>query len=79
MLVVDSPGLVRRQGVPLGAGAKRALVVLAGMVVLLATGAVQPVVAGLLAAGAIIVLRVLTDRSGLSRDLVDDGRAGRRA
>ena len=43
VLVVDAPELVRRQAVPLGAGAKRALVVLAGMVVLLATGAVPPV------------------------------------
>src|SRR6185503_18982713 len=49
----------RRQGVPLGAGAKRALAVLAGMVILLATGAVPPVAAGLFAAGAIVLLRVL--------------------
>jgi di/tricarboxylate transporter len=46
--------------VPLGLGAKRALFVLAAMVVLLATGAVPPAVAGLLAAGAIVVGRVLT-------------------
>jgi di/tricarboxylate transporter len=59
VLVVDSPALVRQQGVPLGAGAKRAIAVLIGMVILLATGAVQPVVAGLLAAGAIIILQVL--------------------
>ena len=59
VLVVDRPQLVRRQ-VPLGPGAKRALVVLAAMVVLLATGAVPPAVAGLLAAGAIVVGRVLT-------------------
>jgi len=59
VLVVDKPQLVRRQ-VPLGPGAKRALVVLAAMVVLLATGAVPPAVAGLLAAGAIVVGRVLT-------------------
>jgi di/tricarboxylate transporter len=59
VLVVDDPQLVRRQ-VPLGPGAKRALVVLAAMVVLLATGAVPPAVAGLLAAGAIVVGRVLT-------------------
>jgi hypothetical protein len=64
VLVVDSPELVRRQGVPLGAGAKRALAVLAGMVLLLATGAVEPVVAGLLAAGAIVLFRVLdTDQA----------------
>jgi di/tricarboxylate transporter len=59
VLVVDDPGLLRRQ-VPLGSGARRALVVLAAMVVLLATGAVPPAVAGLLAAGAIVVGRVLT-------------------
>jgi di/tricarboxylate transporter len=45
---------------PLGPGAKRALAVLAVMVVLLATGAVPPAVAGLLAAGALVVSRVLT-------------------
>jgi di/tricarboxylate transporter len=50
VLVVDEPAVVRRQ-VPLGPGAKRALVILAAMVVLLATGAVPPAVAGLLAAG----------------------------
>jgi di/tricarboxylate transporter len=59
VLVVDEPELVRRQ-VPLGPGAKRALVVLASMVVLLATGAVPPAVAGLLAAGAIVIGRVRT-------------------
>jgi len=59
VLVVDPPELVRR-AVPLGAGAKSALAVLAAMVVLLATGAVPPAVAGLLAACAMIVLRVLT-------------------
>ena len=60
MLVVDPPELVRRQAVPLGAGAKRAIAVLAAMVVLLATGAVPAAVAGLLAAGALVVLGVLT-------------------
>ena len=59
VLVVDAPELVRRQGVPLGAGAKRAIAVLTGMVILLATGAVPPVAAGLFAAGAIVLLRVL--------------------
>ena len=60
LLVVDEPRMVRRQAVPFGPGAKRTLVVLAAMVVLLATGAVPPAVAGLLAAGAIVVSRVLT-------------------
>jgi di/tricarboxylate transporter len=59
VLVVDQPEVVRRQ-VPLGPGAKRALVVLGAMVILLATGAVPPAVAGLLAAGAIVLGRVLT-------------------
>src|SRR5262249_60718815 len=49
VLVVDEPQLIRRQ-VPLGPGAKRALVVLAAVVVLVATGALPPAVAGLLAA-----------------------------
>ena len=56
VLVVDSPELVRRQAVPMGAGARQAIAVLVAMVVLLATGAVPPVVAGLLAAGAMILL-----------------------
>ena len=60
VLVVDQPSLVRRQAVPLGPGAKRALIVLAGMVILLVTGLVPPAVAGLLAAGAIILSGVLT-------------------
>ena len=60
VLVVDAPESVRRQAVPLGPGARRALLVLAGMVALLATGAVPPAVAGLLAAGAIVVMGVLS-------------------
>jgi di/tricarboxylate transporter len=60
VLVVDAPERVRRQAVRLGPGAKRALVVVAAMVVLLATGAVPPAVAGLLAAGPIVLLGVLT-------------------
>ena len=60
VLIVDAPARVRRQAVPLGPGAKRALAVLAGMVVLLATGAVPPAVAGLLAACALVLLGVLT-------------------
>jgi di/tricarboxylate transporter len=60
VLVVDPPALVRRQAVPLGEGAKRALAILAAMVVLLATGAVPAAVAGLLAASAVVVLGLLT-------------------
>jgi di/tricarboxylate transporter len=60
VLVIDHPALIRRQAVPLGPGAKRALVALLAMVILLATGAVPPAVAGLLAAGALVVSRVLS-------------------
>src|SRR5581483_4102591 len=60
VLVVDPPERVRRQIVPMGPGARPAIAILAAMVVLLATGAVPPAVAGLLAAGAMILLRVLT-------------------
>jgi di/tricarboxylate transporter len=60
VLVVDSPELIRRQAVPLGPGARRATAVLAAMVVLLATGLVPAAVAGLLAAGAMIVTGVVS-------------------
>ena len=60
VLVVNSPDLVRRQAVPMGAGARQVIAVLVVMVVLLATGAVPAVIAGLLAAGAIVLLGVLT-------------------
>jgi di/tricarboxylate transporter len=49
-----------RRSVPLGVGAKRALVVLGAMVVLLATGAIPAAAAGLLAAGALVLLGVLS-------------------
>ena len=58
-LVVDRPDAVRRQAVPLGAKAFEAVAVLIGMIVLLVTGVVPPAVAGLLATGALIVLRVV--------------------
>jgi di/tricarboxylate transporter len=60
VLVVDQPDLVRRQAVPLGLRAWEALLVLAGMVVLLVTGVVPPAVAGLVAAGAVIVLGIVS-------------------
>ncbi|WP_229426809.1 SLC13 family permease [Microvirga alba] len=60
VLVVNSPELVRRQAVPMGAGAKQAIVILMVMVILLATGVVPPAIAGLLAAGAIILTGILT-------------------
>ena len=60
LLAVDDPDAVRRQAVPLGQGAKTTLAILAAMVVLLGTGVVPPAVAGLLAAGAVVLTRVLT-------------------
>ncbi len=59
VLVVDPTELVRR-AVPFGHGAKRAVAVLAAMVIVLATGALPPAVAGLLAAGALVVGGVLS-------------------
>lgn len=60
VLVVSSPELVRRQAVPMGPGAKQAVVILFAMVLMLATGIVPPAVAGLLAAGAIILSGIMT-------------------
>ena len=60
VLVVDSPELVRRQTVPLGRGSTIAIITLVAMVVLLATGAVPPVVATLLAAMAMVVGKCVT-------------------
>jgi di/tricarboxylate transporter len=60
VLLVNSPELVRRQAVPLGAGARLAIAVLAGMVALLATGAVPPVIAGLGAAGVLLSAGVVS-------------------
>ena len=56
VLVINSPEVVRRQAVAMGLGAKQAIGVLVAMVVLLATGLVPAVVAGLLAACAMVVL-----------------------
>lgn len=60
VLVVDSPDVVRRQAVPLGAGSTAAVVVLLGMVVALATGAVPAVIAGLVAACAMVLFGAVT-------------------
>jgi di/tricarboxylate transporter len=60
VVLVDSPQSIRRQAVPMGLRAKTALVILAGMVVLLATGIVPPAIAALIAAVAMVILRVLT-------------------
>lgn len=59
VLVVDAPTQLRRS-IPLGRGAKRALVILAAMVILLATGLVPPAVAALLAASALVLTRAVT-------------------
>lgn len=60
VLVVNSPELVRRQALPMGPGAKQVIAILLGMVFLLATGLVPPVIAGLLAAGAMVLCGVLS-------------------
>ncbi|WP_104663706.1 SLC13 family permease [Ensifer adhaerens] len=60
VLVVNSPELVRRQAVPLGPGARQAVIILIAMVLLLATGVVPPAVAGLLAAGATILSGIMS-------------------
>ncbi|TCC16653.1 SLC13 family permease [Kribbella speibonae] len=59
ILLVDSPELVRRQAVPWGSKASIAVAILGAMVVLLATGAVPPAMAGLLAATAMVLTRVV--------------------
>ncbi len=59
VLVVNSPELVRRQAVPMGPGAKQAVVILLAMVLLLATGIVPTAVAGMLAAGAVVLSGIM--------------------
>lgn len=59
VLVVNAPETVRQQAIPMGTTASRALVVLAGMVLLLATGLLPSVVVGMLAACAMVVLGVV--------------------
>lgn len=60
MLVVDSPDVIRRQNVPLGAGSRSAIVILSLMVVMLATGIVPAAIAALLAAFAMVITGVVT-------------------
>jgi di/tricarboxylate transporter len=60
VLAVDSPDLIRRQAVPLGPGAGRAVVILIGMIVALATGIVPSAVAGLAAAALLVATGVLS-------------------
>lgn len=60
VLVVDSPDVVRKQAVPFGLGAKAALIILMAMVAMLAFNLVQPAIAGLIAATAMILTRQLS-------------------
>lgn len=60
VLLVDSPDMVRRQTVPWGARATRAVLVLAALVAMLGSGQVPPAIAGLAAAVSLVLLRVVT-------------------
>ncbi len=60
VLVVNAPEQVRRQAVSMGQGAQMMIGVLLVMVLLLATGIVPPAVAGLLAAGAILLSGIIS-------------------
>lgn len=60
VLLIDSPEEVRRQVAPLGAHARWAALITTAMVVLLASGAVAPAVAGLLAACALVLTGVVS-------------------
>jgi di/tricarboxylate transporter len=59
VLLVDSPDVIRRQAVPWGAKASIAVAILVGMVAMLTTGAVPPAIAGLIAATAMVVTKVV--------------------
>jgi di/tricarboxylate transporter len=60
VLIVDQPEYMRRQLVPLGRGARSVLAIVGLMVVAIASGALPPSVATVLAAGAILVLRLVS-------------------
>ena len=60
ILVVDSPDIIRRQAAPLGHEAKRAIAVLAGMIIVIALDLVPAVIAGLIAACLMVLLGILT-------------------
>jgi di/tricarboxylate transporter len=60
VLLVESPELVRRQAVPLGAGAKSMLIVVGLMVAAIASGLATATVAGLMAAGAAILMNAIS-------------------
>ena len=59
VLLVDSPDAVRRQAVPWGSKATRAVLVLAALVAMLGSGQVPPAIAGLAAAVAMVLTRVV--------------------
>ena len=63
-VVPVEPSRNLQRSVPLGRGWRRCLGVLIGTIVLLATGLVPPVIAGLLAAAALVVLGVVTVPQG---------------
>lgn len=60
VLLVDCPDVVRRQTVPWGARATRAVLVLGALVAMLGSGQVPPAIAGLAAAVALVLLRVVS-------------------
>ncbi|HET7880638.1 MAG TPA: SLC13 family permease [Acetobacteraceae bacterium] len=60
VLVVNSPDMVRRQAVPMGAGSWTAIAILLAMVALMATNALPSVIAALLAACAMVLFKLLT-------------------
>lgn len=59
VLLVDAPEVLQRQ-VPLGRNAHKAAFILVAMVLALATGIVPPAIAGLLAAGALVLTGTLS-------------------
>ena len=59
VIVVNAPEDVRRQAVAMGEGSRTMVIILAAMVLMLATGIVPPAVAGLLAAGAVLLSGIL--------------------
>lgn len=60
VLAVDEPERLRRQSIAMGHRSREALAITAVMVLLMATGAVPAAIAALAAAGAIVLLRVLS-------------------
>jgi di/tricarboxylate transporter len=60
VIVIDSPDAIRRQAAPLGSKAKYALIVTAGMIVLLTSGLTPAVIACLAAAIAMVLLNVVS-------------------